>query len=55
MSTSGKSRRSNFDSPVLCEMEAHKRDVFTPEPVVLKPSATKREIETMDDVTDFPK
>ena len=41
-------------SPVGCEMEAHKRDVLTPEPVVLKPNAKKREVLTMDDVTDFP-
>ncbi len=52
---SGKVNRNNSLSPVLCEMEAHKRDIFTPEPVILKPSANKREVETMDDVTDFPK
>ena len=42
-------------SPVLCEMEAHKRDVMTPEPVILKPSEKKRDKVTMDDTTDFPK
>jgi len=36
-------------------MEAHKRDVYTPEPVILKPSEQKREHESMDDVTNFPK
>ncbi len=43
------------DSPVLCEMEAHKRDVMTPEPIVLKPTELKRAAMTMDDVTNFPK
>ena len=42
-------------SPVLDEMEAHKRDVYTPSPVILKPSEKKREKVTMDDVSDFPK
>ena len=36
-------------------MEAHKRDVFTPEPVILKPTVLKREVESMDDVTNFPR
>ena len=42
-------------SPVLDEMEAHKRDVMTPAPVILKPSEKKRDRVTMDDVSDFPR
>ena len=36
-------------------MEAHKRDVMTPEPIVLKPTELKRAAMRMDDVTNFPK
>ena len=36
-------------------MEAHKRDVMTPEPVILKPSEKKRDKVTMEDVSDFPR
>ena len=35
-------------------MEAHTRDVMTPDPVILKPTELKRAAETMDDVTNFP-
>ena len=34
-------------------MEAHKRDIYQPEPVVLEQTETRDEI-TMDDVTNFP-
>ena len=40
-------------SPVLEEGEAHKRDVYTPEPVLLKPPAP-RETTSLEDITDFP-
>ncbi len=55
MSMLGKTNCINSDSPVLCEMEAHKRDVLTPEPVILKPTVLKREYESMEDVTNFPR
>ncbi len=55
MSMLGKTNLINSDSPVLCEMEAHKRDVLTPEPVILKPTVLKREYESMEDVTNFPR
>ena len=35
------------------EMKAHERDIFTPEPMVLKPAAPRDRV-SMDDVTDFP-
>ena len=40
-------------SPVLEEGEAHKWDVYTPEPVILKPP-TPWETTSLDDITDFP-
>lgn len=40
-------------SSVLCEGEAHLRDPYSPAPVILKPSAPRKERKP-DDVTDFP-
>lgn len=36
-------------------MKANERDVMLPDdPVILRPPAEKRKVETMDDITDFP-
>ena len=35
-------------------MVANDRDVMLDAPVILKPTVTKRKVETMDDVTNFP-
>ena len=41
-------------SPVGCELVANDRDVMLNDPVILKPTQAKRQVETMDDVTNFP-
>ena len=43
-----------FYSPVGCELVANDRDVMLKDPVILKPTQHKRQVETMDDVTNFP-
>ena len=35
-------------------MNANERDGMLPDPVIMRPNAEKRKVETMDDVTDFP-
>ena len=37
-----------------CELRAHERDVMLNEPQILKPRVHKRQVETMDDVSNFP-
>ena len=55
---SSKSRRPAkqplLSSPTGCEMVANDRDVLLKDPVILRPTETKRAVETMDDVTNFP-
>ena len=37
-----------------CEMSANDRDIMLKDPVILRPTETKRNVETMDDVSNFP-
>ena len=46
-------RKFVFYSPTGCELKAHERDIWTPEPINLKPPAPRDKV-SMDDVTDFP-
>ena len=41
-------------SPTGCELSANDRDVMLKDPVILRPTQAKRQVETMDDVTNFP-
>ena len=35
-------------------MSANDRDIMLKDPVILRPTETKRNVETMDDVSNFP-